>query len=112
MTAKIPRDKENDYTRASAESRRQFLVEQTNAKTNHVEQFSFEPTIFQGNIENFIGVAQVPIGLAGPLLVNGEFAKGEFFVPPSPMSPNRPRRQFTRKSRRAAIIIFRSLCRL
>jgi hydroxymethylglutaryl-CoA reductase (NADPH) len=33
-----------------------------------------------GNIENFIGVAQVPIGLAGPLLVAGEHAVGEFFV--------------------------------
>src|SRR5207248_224468 len=27
------------------------------------------------------GVAQVPIGLAGPLLVNGEHAQGEFYVP-------------------------------
>ena len=32
-------------------------------------------------IENFIGVAQVPIGLAGPLLIQGEHAKGEFSVP-------------------------------
>jgi len=35
----------------------------------------------QGNIENFSGVAQVPIGFAGPLLINGEHPKGEFFVP-------------------------------
>ena len=34
----------------------------------------------RGNIENFIGVAQVPIGLAGPVKVNGEYAKGEFVV--------------------------------
>jgi hydroxymethylglutaryl-CoA reductase (NADPH) len=34
-----------------------------------------------GNIENLFGVAQVPIGLAGPLLVNGEHAQGEFYVP-------------------------------
>ncbi len=81
MNAKIPRNKENDYTREAAESRRQFVKEQTNSDANHVGQFSFEPTILQGNIENFIGVAQVPIGLAGPILVNGEYAKGEFFVP-------------------------------
>jgi len=81
MTAKIPRNKENDYTDEAAETRRQFLKGQTNRDVNHVGQFSFEPTILQGNIENFIGVAQVPIGLAGPLLVNGEYAKGEFFVP-------------------------------
>lgn len=81
MTAKIPRDKENDYTREAAESRRRFLKEQTNSNANHIKQFSFEPGALRGNIENFIGVAQVPIGLAGPLLVHGEYAKGEFFVP-------------------------------
>jgi len=32
-------------------------------------------------IENFMGVAQVPIGIAGPLLIRGEHAKGEFKVP-------------------------------
>ncbi len=81
MTAKIPRDKQNDYTREAAETRRSFANEQTTAELNHVGQYSFEPNVLQGNIENFIGVAQIPIGLAGALLVNGEYAKGEFFVP-------------------------------
>jgi len=81
MTTKIPRNKENDYTREAAQKRREFAKEQTNADLNHVGQYSFEPSVLPGNIENFIGVAQIPIGLAGPLLVNGEFAKGEFFVP-------------------------------
>lgn len=81
MTAKIPRDKENDYTKAIAETRRDFAREQTAAELNHVGKYSFEPDVLQGNIENFIGVAQIPIGLAGALLVNGEYAKGEFFVP-------------------------------
>ena len=81
MSAKIPRDKENDYTREAAETRRDFVREQTETYLSQVGHFSFEPDILRGNIENFIGVAQVPIGLAGPLLVNGEYAKGEFFVP-------------------------------
>ena len=81
MTAKIPRNKENDYTREAAEARREFAKEQTNAELNHVGQYSFDPSVLPGNIEHFIGAAQVPIGLAGPLLVNGEYAKGEFFVP-------------------------------
>ena len=81
MKAKIPRDKVNDYTEEIAETRREFAQEQTNAELNHIGQYSFTPDILQGNIENFIGVAQVPIGLAGPLLVNGEHAKGEFYVP-------------------------------
>lgn len=33
------------------------------------------------NIENFIGVARLPIGLAGPLRINGLFAQGDFYVP-------------------------------
>lgn len=81
MTAKIPRDKQNDYTKKIAETRRDFAREQMSAELDHVGRFSFEPDVLRGNIENFIGVAQVPIGLAGPLLVNGEYAQGEFFVP-------------------------------
>lgn len=81
MTAKIPRNKENDYTREAARVRREFAKARTGIELSHVGQFSFEPSVLPGNIENFIGVAQIPVGLAGPLLVNGEYARGEFFVP-------------------------------
>lgn len=33
------------------------------------------------NIENFIGTVKVPVGLAGPLRVNGVHAHGDFYVP-------------------------------
>ena len=36
---------------------------------------------YQGNIENFIGFAQVPIGLAGPLLLHGSGGKSEHWIP-------------------------------
>ena len=36
---------------------------------------------FAKNIENPIGTVQIPIGVAGPLKVNGEYAKDAFFVP-------------------------------
>jgi hydroxymethylglutaryl-CoA reductase (NADPH) len=81
MEKKIPRSSENDYTREMSKARRDFVYAQTNKEFNHVGQFSIEPQVLPGNIENFIGAVQVPIGLAGPLLVNGEYAKGEFFVP-------------------------------
>src|SRR6202022_4805594 len=41
----------------------------------------FDPDRLRGNVENFAGVAQVPIGIAGPLRINGEHARGEFYVP-------------------------------
>jgi len=33
------------------------------------------------NIENMIGGVQVPLGVAGPLKVIGDYAKGDFFIP-------------------------------
>src|SRR5215207_4092887 len=77
----IPRDRDDDYTREAAEGRRAFLLEQTGAGLEHISSYSFDPALVQGNVDHFTGVAQVPIGLAGPLLVNGEYAQGEFFVP-------------------------------
>ncbi len=36
---------------------------------------------FQERIENFVGVACVPIGVVGPLRVEGAHARGDFYVP-------------------------------
>jgi hydroxymethylglutaryl-CoA reductase (NADPH) len=36
---------------------------------------------YKRNIENFIGTVKVPVGLAGPLRVNGVFARGDYYVP-------------------------------
>jgi hydroxymethylglutaryl-CoA reductase (NADPH) len=77
----VPRDRENDYTRDAAALRRDFLTERTGATLEHVGTYSQDPAALPGNIEHFAGVAQVPIGIAGPLLVDGEHAQGEFYVP-------------------------------
>ena len=77
----VPRDRENDYTREAAAARREFIEQQTGVALEHVSAYSFEPELVQGNVEHFTGVAQVPIGVAGPLLVDGEEAQGEFYVP-------------------------------
>jgi hydroxymethylglutaryl-CoA reductase (NADPH) len=78
---RIPRDPADDYTRKAADERRRFLQDQTGRDLEHVTSYSFDPSILPGNIESFVGVAQVPLGVAGPLLVDGEHAQGEFFVP-------------------------------
>lgn len=37
--------------------------------------------LFARNIENFIGTVKLPVGLAGPLRVNGIAAQGDYYVP-------------------------------
>src|SRR5215210_1715468 len=77
----VPRDSDDDYTREATEARRKFVEERTGESLEHVSSYSFDPANLTGNVEQFVGAAQVPIGLAGPLLVNGEHAQGEFYVP-------------------------------
>jgi len=77
----VPRDRTDDYTREAADARRAFAEERTGATLEHVSSYSLDPSAVGGNVEHFVGVAQVPIGLAGPLLVDGEHAQGEFYVP-------------------------------
>ena len=79
--ARIPRNKDNDYSREAAAARREFVREQTGAVLENVGQYSFDPAMLPGNIEHFTGVAQVPLGLAGPLRINGEHARGDFYIP-------------------------------
>jgi len=79
--SKIPRSKEDDYTNEMAAERRNFIKEKSGAELKHVSNYSFDPHILQGNIEHFFGVAQIPMGLAGPIKIHGEYANGEFYVP-------------------------------
>lgn len=77
----IPRDKNDDYSAEAIKMRQKFVEDFTNTKLEHIPQFSFDPHITQGNIEHLTGVAQIPLGFAGPIKINGEYAQGEFLVP-------------------------------
>ena len=78
---KIPRNEENDYSPEIVAERQQYIEQYTQTKLNHLKKFSFEPSLAKGNCEHFTGVAQVPIGFAGPIIIHGEHAEGEFLVP-------------------------------
>ena len=77
----IPRDRENDYSEEQAGRRRDFLAQKTGARLDTVARFATEPAQTRGNVENFIGTAQVPLGVAGPLRIEGEHARGDFYIP-------------------------------
>jgi hydroxymethylglutaryl-CoA reductase (NADPH) len=77
----VPRSRDADYTEEMAAARRDFAREATGASLTHVGSYSLDPGQLPGNVENFLGVAQVPIGLAGPLRIDGEHAQGDFYIP-------------------------------
>jgi hydroxymethylglutaryl-CoA reductase (NADPH) len=77
----VPLSKEDNYTPAIIAERQRFVEQFSGVKLQHLNRYSFDPQVTKGNIENFTGVAQVPIGFAGPLKVNGEHAQGEFIIP-------------------------------
>jgi hydroxymethylglutaryl-CoA reductase (NADPH) len=79
--ASVPRDREDDYGPGAVEARLAFLRDRTDASLEHVSTHSQDPSALPGNVESFVGVAQVPMGIVGPLRVNGEHAKGDFYVP-------------------------------
>ena len=78
---KIPRDPEDDYGESAITTRQKFIEKYTGKPLNHIKHYSFDPNILKGNIEHFTGVAQVPIGFAGPITIDGEHAKGDFIIP-------------------------------
>ena len=78
---KIPRSSADNYSDEIIKERQKFVEEFTGKKLEHISQYSFDPHITGGNIENFTGVAQVPLGFAGPLTIRGEHAQGDFIIP-------------------------------
>ena len=62
--------------------RREFIEKHSGIELNQIANYTLDMELaFAKNIENPIGTVQIPIGVAGPLKINGEYAKDEFFVP-------------------------------
>ena len=77
----VPRFEEQGYTREDVEARRRWVEERTGARLQHVGSCSLAGEAMRGNVENPVGAAQVPLGVAGPLRIEGEHARGSFYVP-------------------------------
>lgn len=78
---RIPRNTMNDHSHEWAEKRRDYLAEHTGTQLKHTGHYSIDPAALPGNVENFIGIVQMPVGIAGPIQINGEDAQGLFYVP-------------------------------
>lgn len=57
------------------------LSEKTGKQFPRLTDTGVDPAQFNGNIENFIGISQVPTGVVGPLGVHGTAANGTYYVP-------------------------------
>ena len=77
----LPRLRDNGYDTERVAKRRAWIERKTGAELGHVGSASWDSEMMRGNIENPIGVAQVPMGVAGPVLVRGQNARGLFYVP-------------------------------
>jgi hydroxymethylglutaryl-CoA reductase (NADPH) len=77
----VPRMKDQGYDTERISRRRAWVEDRTGASLRNVGTYSLQSEQMRGNIENPVGAAQVPIGVAGPLLVRGEYAQGTFYIP-------------------------------
>ncbi len=77
----LPKLKRTSYSSTAAKIRRDWLSLKCRSPLHHIGVYTENPENLRGNVEHFIGSAQIPIGVAGPLRVNGQYARGTFYIP-------------------------------
>jgi hydroxymethylglutaryl-CoA reductase (NADPH) len=77
----VPRFKDQGYSPDQVRERREWLERKAGVPLPLVGACAIPTEQMRGNVENPVGSVQMPLGIAGPLLVNGEHAQGTFYVP-------------------------------
>jgi hydroxymethylglutaryl-CoA reductase (NADPH) len=65
----------------AATARRLVLRRETGVDLAAMGEYAFEAVNAEANIENMVGGASIPMGVAGPVAVEGEHASGEYYLP-------------------------------
>ncbi|MBR4226684.1 MAG: hydroxymethylglutaryl-CoA reductase (NADPH) [Candidatus Methanomethylophilaceae archaeon] len=73
--------KNRGYTEEDVEDRRAAVEEFTGTRFEFINRCGMDCEAASKNIENMIGVIQIPLGFAGPVKIRGEHADGDFLVP-------------------------------
>lgn len=69
------------YSEDSLVYRREWLQQKTQTQLNELIETGIDPETLRGNIESYIGTVKIPLGVAGPLKIDGGFVDGEIFAP-------------------------------
>ncbi|MFC6719327.1 hydroxymethylglutaryl-CoA reductase (NADPH) [Natrialbaceae archaeon GCM10025810] len=69
-----------DHDTAAA-ARRLVVEAETGADLETIGDYAFPAEAAEPNVENMIGAAQIPMGVAGPVTVDGGAADGEYYLP-------------------------------
>ena len=65
----------------AAAARRRVIAAETGADLEAVGEHAFDAADAESNVENLLGAAQIPFGVAGPAPVAGGAADGEYYLP-------------------------------
>ncbi|MFM7296347.1 MAG: hydroxymethylglutaryl-CoA reductase, partial [Planctomycetota bacterium] len=78
---RIPRSASDDYAPEAVAARRRLAEQAAGRALEHVGGSPVPASAARGNVENLIGFAQVPLGIAGPLRVDTSAGMREVYVP-------------------------------
>lgn len=80
--SRLPRiEPSKHYTQEAVDTRLEWLRKTTGGQLRNIDTHAFRIESLAGNVENFVGAVQVPLGIAGPIQVNGLYAKGPVAIP-------------------------------
>ncbi len=66
----------------TAEERRNYISSKLKIGLDNISNFSFtEEEVYRKNVENLVGAIQIPLGIAGPLLVKSKVSSKEYHIP-------------------------------
>jgi hydroxymethylglutaryl-CoA reductase (NADPH) len=68
--------------RDAIKTRRTYLEQECKISLSRLGSFTIDvDRVVKRNIENMIGAVQIPVGVAGPVTVKGEWASGSYYLP-------------------------------
>jgi len=65
----------------AAAARRALVERETDATLDAVGSVGLDPADAEANVENLVGAVELPLGVAGPVVVDGDAADGDYYLP-------------------------------